>query len=153
MLVLEDLTVGGEESGTRPKQNGAAEHPIRGRSEESNMWKQAKEPGLSLAELLVVLAITVVLAAILLPAINTPNHAQEKDDGSLVPYAVAAEREMYIEPGVQPEARARNLDRNAPAVDDSAKRDIPEVPTVEVKGVETLELDGVKKIKTTDISY
>jgi len=116
------------------------------------MWKQAKESGLSLAELLVVLAITVVLAAILLPAINTPNHAREKTDGSLVPYAVAAEREMNIEPGIRLEPPG-NRDRNVPAVDDSAKRDMPEAPVIEENDVETLELDGMKKIKTTDINY
>ncbi len=116
------------------------------------MWKQAKESGLSLAELLVVLAITVVLAAILLPAISTPNHAQEKTDGSLVPYAVAAELEMNIEPGIRLEPPG-NRELNVSAVEDSAKRDMPEVPVIEEKDAKTLELDGMKMIKTTDINY
>ncbi len=117
------------------------------------MWKQAKESGLSLAELLVVLAITVVLAAILLPAINTPEHAMGKTDGSLDPYVVAADGDMNIESGVRLERPSRR-DRDVSALDDSATRDVlVEMPAEEEKSVETLELDGVKKIKTTDISY
>lgn len=114
------------------------------------MWKQAKESGLSLAELLVVLAITVVLAAILLPAINTPNHAQEKSDGSLAPYVIAADDPMNIEAGIRLERPARR-DRDVPALDDSAKREAPEVPAAGEKAVETLELQGAQEIKTTDI--
>lgn len=116
------------------------------------MWKQAKESGLSLAELLVVLAITVVLAAILLPAISTPEHAREKADASLAPYVLAAEGEMQIEEAVRPERPGRR-DEATPAVDDSAREEAPEMEPVESQGVQTLELDGVKKIKTTDISY
>jgi len=117
------------------------------------MWKQARESGVSLAELLVVLAITVVLAAILMPAINTPTQAAS-DEVTLDPYVVAAEGYSVVGSRNRNE-RNMDRDRDAAALDDTP---VPEVavevmPAFDTGEVETLERDGLKKIKTTDISY
>lgn len=119
------------------------------------MWKQARESGLSLAELLVVLAITVVLAAILLPAINTPNHAEGDPDANLAPYVVAAEGPM--DSTRFRDKPSRDSDSTAPVVDDSVNSEpvpaVEVIPAFNTAEAETLERDGLKEFKTTDISY
>lgn len=117
------------------------------------MWKQARESGVSLAELLVVLAITVVLAAILLPAINTPTQA-EKSEATLDPYVVAAEGYSVVGSRNRNE---RNMARDSdePAVNDTPTPEVAVevMPAFNTGEVETLERDGLKEIRTTDISY
>lgn len=118
------------------------------------MWKQRKESGVSLAELLVVLAITVVLAAILLPAVNSPYHSGDNGPAAvgLTPYVVAAES-----PPVTNRSRTerhRGSESDAPAVDDTLQQEVAEImPAFDGGEPETLERDGLKKFRTTDISY
>lgn len=119
------------------------------------MWKQARESGLSLAELLVVLAITVVLAAILLPAINTPNHdAEIAPRESLDAYVAAAENGIPLLPRSREDRDAR--EGNAPMADDTSSpsvRPVEVMPAFNTPEAQTLERDGLKEFKTTDISY
>lgn len=116
------------------------------------MWKQAKESGVSLAELLVVLAITVVLAAILLPAINTPTQAGNGET-TLDPYVVAdgqwiGATRSRADRADEPEVAVPVVE-NAPAIEET----VEVMPAFNSGEVATLERDGLKEIKTTDISY
>lgn len=117
------------------------------------MWKQAKESGVSLAELLVVLAITVVLAAILLPAINTPTHAG-KTEPALDPFVVVANGQAI---GGSRDRRDRLEDAapEAPVTDETAVGEaaVEVMPAFATGEVVTLERDGLREIRTTDISY
>ena len=117
------------------------------------MWKQARKSGVSLAELLVVLAITVVLAAILMPAINTPTQAA-KEEITLDPYVVAADGQWG---GGARDRRDRfdELAVEAPVTDESGSREVvvEVMPAFDAGEVLTLERDGLKEIRTTDISY
>lgn len=120
------------------------------------MWKQARESGLSLAELLVVLAITVVLAAILFPAINTPNHSDLKPGADLDPYVASAVEQLDIVPGTRGPRATRQNDHD-PVLEGSSG-EVPNVvvevmPAFNTSEVQTLERDGLKEFKTTDISY
>ena len=117
------------------------------------MWKQAKESGVSLAELLVVLAITVVLAAILLPAINTPTHAGNSET-TLDPYVVVADGQWSSITRNRPDRAdepevAVPVVENAPAIEET----VEVMPAFNSGEVVTLERDGLKEIRTTDISY
>lgn len=120
------------------------------------MWKQARESGLSLAELLVVLAITVVLAAILLPAINMPNHGAEiVPPESLDAYVATAENDAPAVPQSR-EERSDAREHSAPKVGEMSAPMIQPVqvmPAFNTSEVQTLERDGLKEFKTTDISY
>lgn len=117
------------------------------------MWKQAKEPGLSLAELLVVLAITVVLAAILMPAINTPTHA-DKDETTLAPYVVVADGQV-IGSARDRYDRFDNPASEAPVTDETPVdgATVEVLPAFDTGEIVTLERDGLREIRTTDISY
>lgn len=117
------------------------------------MWKQARESGLSLAELLVVLAITVVLAAILMPAVKPPGQSPRPGE-TLVEsgaYTVLAE-EL-----VQPRERSISRRERQQAIDDSLEvqtpREILSTGYDPEPKASTMERDGLEKIKTTDIRY
>jgi uncharacterized membrane protein len=118
------------------------------------MWKQARESGLSLAELLVVLAITVVLAAILLPAINTPSQPDGTADVSLDPYVVAADGNVNVVPRIR-DNRSDVRAEHSPVVSDAPEPAavVEVLPAFETTEVKTQERDGLREFKTTDISY
>jgi len=110
------------------------------------MWKLITEKGEKLPDLLVVLAITVVLAAILLPAV-TSTHGNEvnADSGIQVDQAV-------MDGIVHPATRARDERRlrtdaevGETAEDVSLESEIP-VADAAVQ-------PGIAQMRTTDISY
>lgn len=117
------------------------------------MWKQARESGVSLAELLVVLAITVVLAAILMPAINTPTRA-DQDETTLTPYVVAADGQV-IGGARDRRDRFEEVALEATVTDETQNSEsvVEVLPAFDTGEVVTLERDGLKEIRTTDISY
>ena len=117
------------------------------------MWKQAKESGVSLAELLVVLAITVVLAAILMPAINTPTHAEGGAAGAgLDEFVVAAGSYRAANQRIRDDHKSDEpLVNDVPVVEVNGEVEV--MPALQTGEVETLERDGLIEFKTTDISY
>lgn len=120
------------------------------------MWKQARESGLSLAELLVVLAITVVLAAILMPAVTppgqTPLPGEKSEDISA--YTVLAEEV----PRARANDRAASRRERQQAMEDSTEEtglplEILPASFEPERETATMERNGLEKIKTTDIRY
>lgn len=114
------------------------------------MWKVVTDKGEKLPDLLVILAITVVLAAVMLPAVISSS-------GNAVNAEINAVAETGVMDGlVRPSARTveNRADRYSAADDaaDAAASDESAEAEVIADG-EPLEVTALKQMRTTDISY
>lgn len=118
------------------------------------MWKKRTDKGGSLPELLVILAVTVVMAAILLPAVVGPSDTQvnaestfETDtvrmDGHVRPSSITTE-DRYSSRAI--------ASADEQALDDSMDHEIVTDESASLSS-SALELEGLQNILTTDINY
>jgi len=113
------------------------------------MWKMITEKGEQLPELLVVLATTVVLAAILLPAV-TSSQGNEVKAASEVQTDYHGVVDGLVRPSARPhDTHSRHAD---PEIIDSASSLEQASPFMDTEA-DRQEVNALREMRTTDISY
>lgn len=120
------------------------------------MWKKITDKGEQLPDLLVVLAITVVMAAILLPAVsnyhgNDVNAESGLDSATTVMDGHVRPTSRDASARYAREDNTATVDANADSVVAERDLSVPEEEFLPMDGA--VERDGLKKLRTTDISY
>lgn len=120
------------------------------------MWKKVTGKGEQLPDLLVVLAITVVMAAILLPAVsnyhgNEVNAESGLNSGTFVMDGHVRPAARGASAREDREGRTATVDTDADSVVAERDLSVPEEEFLPVDAV--VERDGLEKLRTTDISY
>lgn len=113
------------------------------------MWKMVTEKGEKLPDLLVVLAITVVMAAVLLPAV-TSSHGNEVNADSAKEQLERPIMDGLVGSGSS--ATVTRKDRYADPIEFEDTAYSPAIDDQPAPAETTLEA-GLKEMRTTDISY
>ena len=120
------------------------------------MWSKMTGKGEQLPDLLVVLAITVVLAAILLPAVSNYHGNEVNAESGFT--AVGPTMDGHVRPAsrsISGRDAREGRDVAAGSQEESVvvERDYAVTEEEYVPFVSTVERDGLEQIRTTDISY
>lgn len=112
------------------------------------MWKMITEKGEKLPDLLVVLAITVVLAAILLPAVTSSHGNEVNADSGIQSERTVLDGPVWTKPRTQGERHPRMDSETSEGIESDVAGVEDPMPVADAS-----VQPGIASMRTTDISY